>query len=250
MRGTTVVNIIICEDNHIQRKNLEKIIQEQIIDLSIDMKIALSTDKSLEVIKYLDNNKNENNIYFLDIELESDKSGLELGKKIREKDMKGHIIFISSHVEMPILTFEYKVQALGFIFKSDINLRKKIRENMVAAYDIYNKNQIEEKNKITIDSGGKLYLLDFHEILFFETTGKNHKIRVHALDKQIEFYGTMKEIKKQVSADFYKAHKSYLVNTNNIKEVDKKSLLVKMINEEEFYASRNYVKGLINICIA
>lgn len=239
------MNIIICEDSYEQRKKFEKIIGEQIVNLNINLEIAISTDNAKSVLKHLDKAKCKTNIYFLDIELEDSINGLELAKKIREYDSRGYIVFISSHTEMPILTFEYKVQALDFIFKSDINLKDKIGECLKVAYEDYNKEHSTEANRISINIGNKVVCFELEDILFFETTGKDHRIRVHAINEHFEFYGAMKDIEKQVSEDYYKTHRSYLVNTKRIKAIDKKELTIEMINGEICYVSRLNMKGLL-----
>ena len=239
------MNIIICEDSYDQRKKFERIIEEQIVNLNINLEIAISTDNAKRVIKYLDKAKYKTNIYFLDIELEDSINGLELAKKIREYDSRGYIVFISSHTEMPILTFEYKVQALDFIFKSDINLKDKIGECLKVAYEDYNKEHSTEVNKISVNTGNKLVHFNLEDILFFETSGKDHRIRIHAINEHFEFYGSMKEIEKQVSEDYYKTHRSYLVNTKKIKAIDKKELTIEMVNGEICCISKLNMKGLL-----
>lgn len=238
------MNIIICEDNYEQRKKVEKIIEELIVNFNINSEVVLSTDNAKSIIKYLNKSKSKANIYFLDIELEDSINGLELAKKIREYDSRGYIIFISSHTEMPLLTFEYKVQALDFIFKSDTNLKDKIGECLKVAYEDYKKEHFTEINKISIDIGNKMVCFNLEDILFFETTGKDHRIRVHAINEQFEFYGSMKDIEKQVSNDYYKTHRSYLVNTKKIKAIDKKKSTIEMVNGEICYVSRLNMKGL------
>lgn len=242
------MNIIICEDNYIQRKKFEDIIKEEILNLDIALNIALTTDNANEVIKYLDESKSRTNIYFLDIELKDSINGLELAKKIREYDSRGYIIFISSHVEMPIVTFQYKVQALDFIFKSDSNLKERISECLKVAYEDYKREGSIKTAKISISFGGRVIYLNPEDILFFETTRKDHRIKVHAINEQIEFYGAIRDIEKQLSDDFYKTNRSYLVNTTNIKAINKKELTIEMINGEVCYFSRIHMKGLLKKC--
>jgi two-component system response regulator AgrA len=87
-----------------------------------------------------------------------------------------------------------------------------------------------------------------NDILFFETTTKDHKIRIHTCDEQLEFYGTLKEIEKMMSVDYYKSHRSYLVNTKKIKAIDKNKFIIYMINDEVCYISARYLKGLLEKC--
>ena len=56
-------------------------------------------------------------------------TGLILAQELRKIQPRCFIIFITSHSEMSILTFQYKVEALDFIIKdSSENIRKRIHE--------------------------------------------------------------------------------------------------------------------------
>ena len=104
-----MLEIIICEDNERQRNEVEKIISEGIMKLKLDTKIALSTSSYEEVIKYVETASSKTFIYFLDVDISENINGIELAKIIRKYDPKGYIIFVTSHSEMTLLTFQYKV---------------------------------------------------------------------------------------------------------------------------------------------
>lgn len=56
-------------------------------------------------------------------------TGLILAQETKKNSPRCFIIFITSHSEMSILTFQYKVEALDFIIKdSSENIRKRIHE--------------------------------------------------------------------------------------------------------------------------
>lgn len=49
-------------------------------------------------------------------------NGFELAQEIRKFDPRGFIIFITTHAELSYMTFTYKVEALDYIIKDDIDL--------------------------------------------------------------------------------------------------------------------------------
>jgi two-component system response regulator AgrA len=154
----------------------------------------------------------------LDVELESKINGIELAKIIRTLDSMGYIVFITSHVELTMLTFQYKVQAMDYIAKDDFNnVKDKIIECIKEAYNDYKNINTKRTSAISISVGNKVVYFNLNDILFFETTIKDHKIRIHTCDEQVEFYGTLREIEKIVSIDYYKTHRSYLVNTKKLR---------------------------------
>lgn len=85
-------------------------------------------------------------------------------------------------------------------------------------------------------------LLD--DILFFETAPTIHKVILHGKNRQVEFYGKLKNIEKMLDESFYRCHRSYIVNKKNIHELDTTKGVVKMSNGENCYASSKLIKSL------
>lgn len=81
------------------------------------MKLQISTDNPDELIKQLKKSENTG-LYFLDIDLKSNKNRIMLAKEIQEYNPRGFIVFITSHSEMSFITFQY-LEALDFILKDE-----------------------------------------------------------------------------------------------------------------------------------
>lgn len=244
-----MLNIIICEDNSYQREQIETIIRDELKKLNLNMSIVLSTNTPENVITYLEKYKTNTFLYFLDVDLKSKVNGIELAKIIRKSDPMGYIVFVTSHAELTLLTFQYKVQAMDYIVKNNLNgIKDKISECINEAYNDYKNSNTIKTNSIQINAGNKVIYFNLDDILFFETTSKDHKIRIHTCEEQLEFYGTLREIEKMVSSDYYKPHRSYLVNTKKIKVIDKDNFIIYMINGESCYVAARYLKGLLNKC--
>lgn len=244
-----MLSIIICEDNDIQRKAIEAIINKKIQDSNLELFISLSTNAPEGVIEHVEASRGVTYIYFLDVELGESINGIELARKIRKFDPKGYIIFITSHSELTLLTFQYKVQAMDYIVKCDSkDLQERIAECIDVAYNDYKNYKITDANMLPINIGNRIIYFNMDDILFFETTNKDHRIRIHTCEEQLEFYGTLKDIEKIVSDYYYKPHRSYLVNTKKIKSIDKDRLIIHMINGEECYIASRYLRGLLNLC--
>lgn len=242
-----MLNVIICEDNAAQRKKIESIITYELSKFS--GAVSLSTDDPKSVISYIENT-NENFIYFLDVELNSSVNGFQLAKSIRNFDPNGYIIFLTAHAELTLLTFKYKVQALDYIIKGDL---KTLKSNISDCFNVINNNLNVSKskcnNKIPIDIGSNIVFWNYDEILFFETSGKGHKITIHTNNSCSEFYGTLKNIEQNLPSYFYKTHRSYLINTQKIKSINKRNMVVELVNGELCYVSIRYLKGLLNKCL-
>ncbi|MCB2354694.1 LytR/AlgR family response regulator transcription factor [Clostridium estertheticum] len=245
-----MLGIILCEDNEHQKKQIESIINDELINLKIDLEIELSTKKYEEVIAYVKSNKERSFIYFLDIDLKDQISGIELAKIIRRYDSNGYIVFVTSHSDLSLLTFKYKVQALDYILKSDVkNIKNKINECILEAYMDYDRNNIQKEDTITINLGNRINKFFLYDILFFETTCIAHKLRLHTLNGEFEFYGKLRDLETNLNSHFYKPHKSFLVNIANISSIDKHNHIIHFINDETCFVSTMYIKGLIKKCL-
>lgn len=242
-----MIEIIICEDSNAQRKEITDILSEA-ISIHENMIIALSTPSPKDVLEYIKKNNVSQAVYFLDIELGYDIDGFQLAKEIRKIDRNGHIIFITTHSEMTSLTFKYKIAALDYIVKDDIS---KIKDNITDCINeiIKISESLEEENSkdfIYVNSGSRIIKLNMDEILFFETSDKIHKISIHLEKRKIEYYGTMREIEKKVDENFFRCHRSFLINLNKINYVDKELKKIVMVNGENCYLSNKYTKELLS----
>lgn len=239
-----MLQVVICDDNLAYMGKLKQIIENTILREKLDLEIALCTADPDEVIKYIEENQGTG-IYFLDVDLKSHINGIRLGEKIRDLDSKGFIIFTTVHMEMSYLAFKYKVEAMDYVIKDDDDFKQRINSCLMKAYNTYYKEN-DKKGYISINEDSRIINIKLCDILFIETTGIAHKIRVHEENRQIEFYGNLKDIQKKLTSNFYRCHKSYIVNKDKIQEIDRRNNKIIMINEEECYVSFRYMKGLLS----
>ena len=226
-----MLSVYICEDNVKQLGIYEKIIEKIIIIENLDMKIVLSTTKPEEILDPVQRNKNCG-IYFLDIELNATINGIELAQKIRKYDPRGFIVFITTYEIMAPLTFKYKVEALDYIVKDDFKtgeIENRIKQCILDANRKYIAEAEEQHKNFSIEYSDKIVIVEFDEILYFETSSP-HKITLHGTDRQIEFRGNLKEVEFRLDERFVRCHKSYIININKIKQIDKKKRLVYILN--------------------
>ncbi len=239
-----MLKAFVCEDNQNQREKLTKIIEDIILIENYDIDLALSTSDPYELI---DNIKGTSNtgIYFLDVDLHSDINGIQLAEKIRKHDPRGFIIFITTHAEMSYLTFIYKVEAMDYIIKDNYNnIKQRISECINNAHNKYKTKSSELQKIFSIKVEDKIINIDYNDILFFETSSTIHKVVLHSLNRQVEFYSKMKEVENSLDERFIRCHNSFIVNKDKIKELDKKNRIAYMINGEKCLISTRGIKNL------
>lgn len=239
-----MLSVFICEDNQAQRTQLETIINNFIMIEEFDMSIALSTSNPDEIIAYLNNHGDVRGVYFLDVDLQHTINGIQLGSFIREKDLDGKIIFITTHSELLHLTFTYKVEALDYIIKEDTDeLKKRIFEALQQAQKHYKVDATTAKNRITLKIGNQVRVFALEDILFIETSSVPHKLILHTLNSSLDFYGKITEM-EELAPDLLRVHKSYVVNIANIQSFDKRKRELIMCNGEVCLLSIRQLKKL------
>lgn len=208
------------------------------------MRIVQATSDPHDLLKEILTAENTG-LFFLDIDLKSDMNGLSLAQRIRQIQPRCFIVFITSHSEMSFLTFQYKAEALDFIVKDNTeHVKAKIRDCLFDVSNKYTSLNNDITRTFTITQNEKRIVIDYNDIIYFETSSNIHKIILHSQKRIIEFTGQLKDIEQQLDYRFYRCHTSYIINKDNIADVDFKELLVHMSNGETCPISVRRKKGL------
>lgn len=235
-----MINIYICEDDPKQLKHIVRVVEEIVFMDQLDLNVTLATDDPYEIISAV-KDQSGINLYFFDVDLDTDINGIQLAEKVRQYDASGAIVFITTHAEMTYLTFKYKIEALDYIIKDDYaEVSKRVKE---CIFYLYNRmSEAVSKEKVyTIETRDQKVLLPLNEIIAFETSSKKHNVIVHSQNRQVEFYGNLKEITRHLDERFIRCHNAYIINENYVDHIDKKNRSIQMKNGMTIIAS---VRGL------
>jgi DNA-binding LytR/AlgR family response regulator len=114
--------------------------------------------------------------------------------------------------------------------------------------NILNAHLPAENNFITVKSGYQEFHIPVNSIVYIESFGP--KLKIHTADSQFECYDTLKRIEESISEmtdTFFRSHKSFLINTRHIKEVNLQDQTVTMITGEKCLISRDKKSFFKNI---
>ncbi len=225
----TMYRIGICDDDKI----LCALLEEQLHALSAGFSIKFETEvwysgESLES----DLKKGiKLDILFLDIEL-LQKNGIEVGTFIRDEleDTDTHIVYISSKEGYAMQLFQ--IQPLDFLIKpiSQEKLKAVLSRSM--------KRKRNEESCFEYQKGSSFFRIPVKEILYFMSMDK--RILIIKRNGQEEFYGKLKNVAKQLPADFLMIHQSYIIHQEYVSEYSYES--VKMMNGDVLSISKPYRK--------
>ena len=214
--------VYICEDEEEIRRIQMEYLEKQIMIEGYDMKIAVCSgcpEKILDAVK----DASGRGIYFLDVELKGESmDGFSLGQQIRKYDPRGFIIYVTAYKNLAFETFRYHLEALDYIVKESMETMKEGLRHSLSV--ITERMQAED------------------EIMFFEAAPGTHRIALHGTNDWFDFIGSLRELEGQLGSRFLRTHRAYLVNVEQIAELDLKGREIRMKNGERCLFSKN-MKG-------
>ena len=212
-----MLSFFVCDDDDKNLHMITKCVKDFIFIEDYDIDFALSTKDPAEIIKYVEQSS-VNGLYFLDIELAGGHNGIDVAKQIREYDPRGFIVFVTAFESYMQLTFEYKVEPLDYIYKTDNGeVEKRIRECIKSAYRKYVTRQLEPSFVFKVRNGRRISR-PHNQILYFETdTIGDRRVVMHTEKRPFVFYDTLKNVAANLSSGlFFDCHKSFIVNISKI----------------------------------
>lgn len=230
-----MIEVYICEDNVKQLNALVEYVNKYLLIHNADMMLARATTEPNLLLKNISNKHRR--IYLLDISLNSQINGIELASKIREHDMNSKIIFVTTHVELAMTTFRYHLEVLDFILKDNPEeMQLRINQVLQLAEERINQDIHISPAYIRVKSGELERALRIKDILFIESSATPHKLTVHLFNSQVSYYGTIKDA-EDLAPNFFRCHKSFVVNKDHIQSINKKTRELHLTDGETIMCS-------------
>lgn len=173
-------------------------------------------------------------VLILDINLKADKSGLEVASKVRESNKDTYFIFTTAHLEYAMMAYKFKT----FDYLAKPVTADRLEETIVRLFDDINglpKRYLKLDNKKTI--------IDQGEILYIKRDGM--KLIFHTKSRDYETYSSFNKIMTLLPSNFVRAHKSFIVNIDNIANLDSIGNIVYFDNGSTCEIGPKFKKSLI-----
>lgn len=233
--------VYICEDDLRMQETLASEIRRQIMIQEYDMEVVICTDNPEEILEKTAS-INQRGLYFLDVDLNHDQmDGFSLGSQLRIRDPRCYIVYVTSHTDLAFKTFEYHLEAMDYIPKGDcLNMVASIRNCLSCiVHRLTEETAYTDEEVFTVRENTTVKIVPLKDILFFETSPKKHRLILHTACERIEFTGNLLEIEERFTQGFLRSHRSYLVNTAKIKEIDFKNRELILLNGQSCLFSRS-----------
>lgn len=239
------MKIAVCDDDKAAREHIVSLIKEQIQDAEI-MTFATG-EEMLKVQRSFD-------ISFLDVEMR-EVSGMDVANYIRQKEQgntKSIIIFVTGYEKYMNSAFD--VSAFHYLLKpiDEEKFRNVFRRALNELY------AAEERTKryILVRNSGTQQKVYIKDIYYIESANK--KVIIHTRMGILDSYGKMNELEQMTGSGFYRCHRCYLVNMEQIVSYNANTIKVangdKLILAQKKYNDfiKKYMKyakdgGIVNV---
>lgn len=229
-------NIAICDDDITFCKKMSALIQNYLVDKHLIAKQHLYTNGKflIEDVK--------NNMYFdifiLDIEMPN-ITGIDIARKIREHLNETIIIFVTSHLQYTITSFELEI--FRYIPKESLNSLLPI-----ALHAAFTKLNCQEGKYYSIINSRRAVKIFFKDIIYIYKNGKNSIFVLNS--KEIKIREPLFKVYTKLNADdFIKADRCYIVNIRYIYTVDSVNSQLTLKNNITLDISKNRIMEIKNI---
>lgn len=202
-----MLNFVICDDNLNILDRLEKMLDTIFCKNDFEAQVAFSSDNTEEVLNYISSNKVD--VAMLDINLKSNKTGIELAKEIRKINKKIYIIFTTGHLEYAMIA--YKVKTFDYIAKP-INYDR-LEETIIRLFE-----DVTSVPKRYLKIDNKNTLVDESEVQYIKRDGM--KLVFHTNFRDYDTYSSFNKFQDKLPENYIRCHKSYIANINQIKDVE------------------------------
>ncbi|HHG85227.1 MAG TPA: response regulator transcription factor [Bacteroidetes bacterium] len=164
-------------------------------------------------------------LLFLDIDLGKGQSGFDVVRQIEDTNYMPKVIFTTGYQQFAIRAVQ--VQAFDYLLKpvgeDDIS-QLVIRLNKA---DKAPQMPSPLGSGIVVNISDAIYRLNLDDIIYFEGNGNYTNIHLKGREKSILSSATLNSFESEVakiSNLFFRTHKSYLINLNEIDRLEKKAL--------------------------
>ena len=221
--------IVLCEDDILHRELLARYLEQIFKDLGLEYKLTeFSSGEDL-----LSNYPDKLDILFLDIQMDK-LTGMDTARKIREFDNSIEIVFTTAILDY--IHEGYEVRAYRYLLKP-LEYECILKNTKACINDL-----IDKKSTIAIKDRLQTAIIHISDILYIEVLRK--EITIYTKEDKYLFKTSMKSIEDTlVKKNFFRCHKSYLINLKKVNLLREKENLV-IIDCFEIPVSRYKLKAL------
>ncbi len=202
-----MLHFVICDDNLNILDKLEKMLENIFTKNNFEAKVSFKSDNSDDILDYIKSNPAD--VFLLDINLKSSKTGLELAEEIRKIKKNSYLIFTTGHLEYAMVAYKYKT----FDYIAKPITYDRLEDTIVRLFD-----DVNGLNKRYLRIDNKNTLIDESEIQYVKRDGM--KLVFHTPSRDYDTYSSFNKFQDRLPKTYIRCHKSCIANINQIKDIE------------------------------
>ncbi len=233
-----MLQLILCDDNPHHNQTMLHHLKKIIPGLAVPVSIGLSTTDPREVIAYAAKAEGDA-VYFLDLEMENDLSGLNVCMAIREHHPRAYVIYVSAYAEYAMECC--RAHAFDFILKPYTTQRLENALRDIVLHIERNKSVIP----LTVTAGTVTQVLNQQEIRYLQV--EREYITAHINGGSYTWRESLTHLMPRLNPDwFVRIHKSCAINRMYLHSVDQKNREVTLKGGIVLSVSRRLISQLMS----
>ena len=229
-----MLQFALCEDNINILDRMSNILEDIFLKNNFDAQISIKSTTPEAILKAV---KEKNiNVLILDINLHSTMNGLELAEKVREINKDTYFIFTTSHLEYALVAYKHKT----FDYLPKPITRERLEDTIQRLFnDVYGIPQkyikIDSKNTVILESDIEYIKRDGMKLIF------------HTNSSDYNTYSSFNKFKDCLPNHFVRCHKSFVVNTQTIKNANLVANSITLKDNSICYIGPKYKKSFVEV---
>ena len=229
-----MLKFALCDDNVKILAKLQSMLENIFLKNNFEASVTFSTNTTKEMLNFVNNNKVD--VIMLDINLKSNKTGLELAEAIRKINKNSYIIFTTGHLEYAMIAYKFKT----FDYLAKPITYERLEETIIRLFEDVNG---QPKRYIKIDN--KNTIIDASEIQFIKRDGM--KLVFHTSSRNYEIYSSFAKIQCTLPENYKRCHKSCIANISQIKDVEPVSGIITFKDNSTCEIGPKYKSDLMEV---
>lgn len=160
-------------------------------------------------------------LVLMDIEWNQSQNGIDFASAVNEICPNTQMIFVTGHPDRYFQQIFLKpVNLCGYLGKpvDSVVLEQLLQKALEAI-------SAREEQKLLVQHNGIVHALPLPKICYLESRG--HQLIIHTTEENVTCYEQLEKLKQRLPGSFFQCHKSYLVNMDCIRRIEKNCILLK-----------------------
>jgi len=241
-----MINICIFTNEQKENKKLKHVLHEVAANISDEFWNIVDFSDHNKLRLYLMDNPVIDMLIF-DVLHEED---IIILKEFRKHYDLAHLMILADVKQSPMSYIKPGINAQALLIRpySYSELYKVLKDFVIEYAELFNNISISDNEVFVVSTKEGKTIIPYDQIYYFEALRK--KIYVCTGSDEYGFYGTLEDLCEAIPKEFFRCHRSYIVNLSKIERIALSKSLIFMTKGIEIPLSRKYKTAMKRRCMS